>query len=244
MATGERRRAHRSDITPTQRLTNEVDLWLDRVDAASDVDRLAEQLDPAEVARAERFRFRRDRSRFVARRAFLRRVLAGYTGFAPEGIRYRVSARGRPELEPALGITFSASHSDGLAAVAVARDRLVGVDLERIRPVPDVLDLANRVCSPAECAGLQAVAEPVRGEAFLRLWTRKESYVKALGAGLSMRLADLEVGDRDGQAQHLPGSAESFVFAGLDGLPGYVGALAASGSHLNVRHLDAAGWTS
>jgi 4'-phosphopantetheinyl transferase len=244
MATGERRRARGSDIAPTRRLTDQVDLWLDRVDAASEVDRLAEQLDPTEVARAERFRFRRDRSRFVARRAFLRRVLAGYTGVAPARIRYRVSARGRPELESPGGITFSASHSDGLAVIAVARDRLVGVDLERIRPIPDVLDLANRVCSPAEYAGLQSVAEPVRGESFLRLWTRKESYVKALGTGLSMPLTDVDVGNGDGQTRRLPGSDESFVFAGLDGLPGYVGALAASGSHLSVRYADAMGLVS
>ena len=180
----------------------------------------------------------------MARRAFLRRVLAAYAGVAPARIRYRVSPRGRPELVSPGGIAFSASHSDGLAVVAVARDRLVGVDLERIRPVPDVLDLASRVCSPAEYAGLQSVAEPERGEAFLRLWTRKESYVKALGAGLSMPLADVDVGHHDGQARRLPGSDRSFVFAGLDGLAGYVGALAASGSHVNVRRGDAIGLSS
>ena len=177
----------------------------------------------------------------MARRAFLRRVLAGYLGVAPARVRYRVSHRGRPELESPRGITFSASHSDGLAGIAVARDRLVGLDLERIRPLPDLLDLADRVCSPTEYAGLQSVAEPERGEAFLRLWTRKESYVKALGTGLSMPLAELEVGHGDAGARHLPGSDQPFIFAGLDGPAGYVGTLVASGSHLSVRRLDTAG---
>lgn len=240
MATSARVRARGSDIEPTQRLTDEVDLWLDRMDTPRDIETLAEQLDSAEVARAERFRFGRDRIRFVARRAFLRRVLAGYTGIAPARVRYRVSPRGWPELESPCGITFSASHSDGLAGVAVARDRLVGLDLERIRPVPDLLDLANGVCSPAEYAGLQSVAEPDRGETFLRLWTRKESYVKAIGAGLSMPLTDLDVGYHDGPPRRLPGSEQTFVFAGLDGPAGYVGTLVASGSRVSVRRLDAA----
>lgn len=241
MATGARGRARGSDIEPTQRLTDAVDLWLDRVDSPRDIGMLAELLDSAEVARAERFRFSHDRVRFVARRAFLRRVLAGYTGVAPANVRYRVSQRGRPELESACGITFSASHSDGLAGIAVARDRLVGLDLERIRPVPDLLDLADRVCSPTEYAGLQSVAAPERGEAFLRLWTRKESYVKALGAGLSMPLTEIDIGHGDGPARRLPGSEHPFVFAGLDGPAGYVGTLVASGSRLSLRSLDTVG---
>lgn len=241
MATGARGRARGSDIEPTQRLTDEVDLWLERVDSPRDIETLAELLDSAEVARAERFRFRRDRVRFVARRAFLRRVLAGYTGVAPARVRYRVSHRGRPELESACGITFSASHADGLAGIAVARDRLVGLDLERIRPVADLLDLADRVCSPTEYAGLQAVAEPERDEAFLRLWTRKESYVKALGTGLSMPLIEIDVGHGDGPARRLPGSDQTFVFAGLDWPAGYVGTVVASGSRMSVRRLDIVG---
>jgi 4'-phosphopantetheinyl transferase len=232
MATSGRGRALGSEIEPTRRLTDEVDLWVDQVDARRDVAGLAEQLDPAEVARAERFRFQRDRARFVARRTFLRRVLAAYTGVPPARIRYRVSPRGRPELESPGEITFSASHSDGLAVVAVARDRLVGVDLERIRAIPEVLDLAKQVCSQAEYAGLQAIAEPARDEAFLRLWTRKESYVKALGVGLSVPLADV------------PGPDPAFALMGLDGLDGYVGALAASGTHLDVRRCDTAGFPS
>lgn len=180
----------------------------------------------------------------MTRRAFLRRVLAGYTGVAPARIRYRISPKGRPELEAATGISFSASHSDGLAVVAVTRERQVGVDLERIRPVPDVLDMAKTVCTPAEYAGLLALPDASRGEAFLRLWTRKESYVKALGVGLGTPLADLDLGLGDGGPRHLPGSDDPFVFAGLDGLDGYVGALAVSGSHVDVRFGEPAGLAS
>ena len=235
MATSGRGRARGSDIEPTRRLTDDVDLWSEVVDARNDLGMLTEQLDAAEVARAGRFRFERDRSRFIARRAFLRRVLAGYLGVAPELVLYLISARGRPELDSSSGIAFSASHSDGLAVVAVARDRHVGVDLERVRPMPDALDLADRVCSPAESTELRFVAPADRGERFLRLWTRKEAYVKALGAGLSMSLAEIEVGPSGEQPRRLPGAGAPFVFADVDGIDGYVGSIAASGTRVRVR---------
>ena len=236
MATRGRGRACGSDIEPTRRLTDEVHLWSEVVDARDDLEVLTERLDVAEVARAERFRFERDRIRFIVRRAFLRQVLAGYLGVAPARVRYLISARGRPELESS-GIAFSASHSDGLAVVAVARDRHVGVDLERVRPMPEALDLADSVCSPEEFGQLQIAAPADRGELFLRLWTRKEAYVKALGAGLSMALDEIDVGPYGDEPRRLPGADSPFVFADLGGIDGYVGSIAASGSHVRVRRI-------
>ncbi len=228
-----------SDIEPTRRLTDEVHLWSDVVDARDGIEELTERLDAVEVARAGRFRFERDRIRFIVRRAFLRHVLATYTGLEPARIRYRISSSGRPELDDRAGLAFSASHSDGLAVVVVGRDRMVGVDIERVRHVPRVLELAREVCSPGEVARLQAVDASRRHEAFLRNWTRKESYVKALGAGLSMPLARLDVAGSHSGSRHLPGSDEPFVLADLAGLTGFVGAVAASGMSLSVRHAGA-----
>jgi 4'-phosphopantetheinyl transferase len=239
MATAARGPARGSEDDPPQGLSEEVHLWLDEVDAHRAIDTLTEQLDGAEMARAGRFRFERDRTRFVARRAFLRTVLARYIGVAPAKIRYRVSPKGRPELESAFGISFSASHSFGLAVVAVARDRLVGVDLERIRPIPDVLGLAAGVCSPSERAHLRSMSQASRAEAFLSLWTRKEAYAKAIGQGLSMPFDQIDMRHRNDGPRHLMASGEPFVVAGLDGLDGYVGTVAASGSRMSVRHVHA-----
>ncbi len=235
MATSGRGRARGSDIEPTRRLTDEVHLWSEVVDVRDDLQVLTEQLDAAEAARAGRFQFERDRIRFIARRTFLRQVLAGYLGVAPARVRYLISARGRPELASSSGIAFSASHSDGLAVVAVAVDRHVGVDLERVRPMPEALDLADRVCSPAESAHLRIAAPADRDELFLRLWTRKEAYVKALGAGLSMSLDAIDVGPYGDEPRRLPGADAPFVFADVDGIDGYVGSIAASGTSVRVR---------
>jgi 4'-phosphopantetheinyl transferase len=93
------------------------------------------------------------------------------------------------------GLEFNLSHSADLALVAVARERPVGVDLERWKHEMDHLALATRFFSPAERASLQALAE--RGEqlvhGFFAAWTRKEAYLKARGEGVMRGLHHFDV---------------------------------------------------
>jgi 4'-phosphopantetheinyl transferase len=174
-----------------------VSVRLEWVDRALDPEGIA-ILDADERARAARFRFERDRRRFVARRAFLRRILAEHTGLEPGGVRYRRSAHGKPELLDVDGVAFSTSHADDVAIVAVVARGDVGVDIERVRPMPDALEIARRFFTARESAHLLATPASMRSAAFLRLWTRKEACVKLVGRGLSMPLGDFEVLDRPG----------------------------------------------
>jgi 4'-phosphopantetheinyl transferase len=243
MATSGPTRARRSEVQPTDSVTGaglvtEVDLWVERVDQRGDRAALTALLDEVELDRSARFRFERDRARFVARRAFLRGVLSGYLGVRPGAIRYRLSEHRRPELDPVHGLTFSTSHSAGLAVVAVTRDRRVGVDLERTREVPDVLRLAAGVCTPAELDGLRLVDPGRQAEAFLRIWVRKEAYLKALGTGLAVAMDEVHVGDTAG-GRPLRDAHGPFAIASLDGLPGFVGAIAAAGARLDIRRIEA-----
>jgi len=173
-----------------------VDLRLEWVDTAVEPVGIG-TLDPGERARAARFRFERDRRRFVARRLFLRGILAEHLGVEPAGIRYRTTGNGKPELADA-ALAFSTSHADDLAIVAVVAGGEVGVDIERMRPMRDALDIAGRFFTAREVEHLQSRDGAGRSAAFLRLWTRKEAYVKLLGRGLSMPLDDFEVLGLDG----------------------------------------------
>ena len=102
----------------------------------------------------------------------------------------------------------------------------MGVDLERVRPIADASDLAHRFYSRQEYEHLDSVTETSRSEAFLRLWTRKEAYVKAIGAGMSLPFDTFDVLDREegrGRRLRIANGGTSFVLAGLEGLPGFVG---------------------
>jgi 4'-phosphopantetheinyl transferase len=229
--------------------TDEVALWQAALDDPAQMAALWGTLSDDERARAERFRFERDRRRFAVCRGYLRALLAPLTGQAPAELRFRYGARGKPALDAAGGggdLRFNVSHSDGVAIYAVTRGREVGVDLERVRPVRDVEQIAERFFSTPECDALRTVPEEVKLDAFFTCWTRKEAYVKARGEGLGYPLDRFAVSVTPGGPALLApagGADESetapWSLTGLRQPEGYVAALAVEGH--NWR-LSSAGW--
>ena len=210
-----------------------MEIWLADVDAfwAAHASALWELVSDDERARARRFRFERDRDRFVARRALLRAVLGRACSRDPRRLRFAYGPHGKPRLDGA-ETAFSASHSHGLAAFAVARGAEVGIDVERMRDDVDVDGLARRFFAPAEAAALAALAEPERRRAFFAYWTAKEAFVKAIGRGLSYPLDAFVVSLGDRPAVAVEGdSAESarWVLHPFDAGPDHAGALVVAG---------------
>jgi len=148
-------------------------------------------LSKAELERAARFRFHRDRRRFVVRRARLREVLARACACEPGDLAFVANACGKPRLADG-ELHFSASHSAERWIVATARHEL-GVDCEYIDPSIDWRELAQSLFGPREIAALEALPPDQAIRAFFDCWARKEAFVKALGLGLSYPLDAFEV---------------------------------------------------
>ncbi len=171
----------------------------------------ADFLSTAERERSAKFRRDRDRQAFIARRVFLREILARYLGADPAAIEFVRGEFGKPRVKGA-GLHFSASHSSGLALIAVSRTLEIGVDVERIDPEIDRENVARHFF----CGGEIHVAD-ASAEEFFRIWTRKEAYVKAMGVGFSLAPETFDV------SMDPPGwSLESFSPG-----PGYIATLAA-----------------
>ena len=147
-----------------------------------------------EAARAARFVFDHHRRRFVAGRAALRRILGAEVGRAPETLAFEYNPAGKPSLPDGVapGVYFNLSHSDQWALVAVTRVGAVGVDIEKRRPLADVLQLARTAFSRNELDELRPVAPAGREDAFFAGWTRKEADIKARGDRLAL-LGDFDV---------------------------------------------------
>jgi 4'-phosphopantetheinyl transferase len=198
---------------------------------AGAVDELEPLLSADERARARRFAFPRHRAAFVRGRAAVRGILAAYLDVEPAAVRFRYGERGKPELEPRGDLRFNVAHSDELALVAVTRGRDVGVDVERVDRERD-RRVARRFFAASEHAAIEALPERERDLAFLRCWTAKEAYVKALGRGLSLPLDSFEVTVTPPVRLVRPAAeaaAAGIAIRGLDGIDRHVGAVAATG---------------
>ena len=154
----------------------------------ADAKRLEAVLCAEERRRAARYRREQDRVRFIAARATLRCLLAAHLGAEPHEIAFAYGANGKPALSPGGGLEFNLSHSGDLAVIALAHDREVGVDVERLRPLSSAQRIAERLWSSGEAAALGTLDEDARLTAFFATWTRKEAVVKALGEGITGRL--------------------------------------------------------
>jgi 4'-phosphopantetheinyl transferase len=141
-----------------------------------------------EMTRADRLLDRRVRDRFVAGRGFLRESLAAYVGLQPEELRLGGGAQGKPCLVEEFGgrtLRFNLAHSGDLAVLAIAVDREVGIDLERMRYDLSFREMAQRFFSQRERAELFSLPPDRQLAAFYRCWTRKEAYLKGCGTGFS-----------------------------------------------------------
>jgi len=199
---------------------------------------LAETLSVDEQHRADRFYFERDRCSFIATRGILRTLLGRYLDRPPGHLRFCYGPHGKPALTEDCGgdtLRFNVSHSHGMALFAFARDRDVGVDVERIRADFATEEIAERFFARREVVTLRTVPAALRVDAFFNCWTRKEAYIKATGRGLSMPLDEFAVSLAPDEPAALlqtgpdAGEASRWCLWSLAPCPGYVGALAAPG---------------
>jgi 4'-phosphopantetheinyl transferase len=193
-------------------------------------------LDDEERARSRRFVRSLDRHRFVLAHAALRLFLARCLDVDPVTVCYEKGPHGKPRLGTGLvPLEFNLSHSEMLGLLAVAQGRPVGVDVERIREVPDVLGIADAHFSAVERRRLRSLPPAERRAAFIRCWTRKEAVLKASGEGLGLRLDSFDVELAEGSTSALerfagrPGNLAEWSLRDLPSPPGYAaaGAIAA-----------------
>jgi 4'-phosphopantetheinyl transferase len=210
---------------------DEIHVWPIANEASADtIERLALLLSEDELERAYRFHFEHLRTAFIVRRGARRILLGKYIGLEPERLQFVEAQNGKASL--ATTVHFNASRTDGLSVFAIGRNCELGVDVERIRHLPDKHDIAKRFFCPEEAAELARLPEELQEQAFFYCWTRKEAYLKATGEGLSAPLDQFRVtlSQRDParfiHILHDPALTQRWRLHDLDVSAGYVAALA------------------
>lgn len=200
-------------------------------------------LSPEEKVRHDRFHSRHDRDQFALGRGGLRVLLARYCRSSPAEVPLRLTPEGKPVLPAGTnpdGWMFNVAHADGLVVWAFARDRLVGIDTEPVRPLAEEAGVVADYFTPAEVEAYRALPEGERTRGFLRAWTRKEAVLKAAGVGLTEGLAHFVVSlGPDEPACVLRGEpggidASRWSLHDLKIDPGHITALAVLGSDVRI----------
>ncbi len=217
---------------------DEVQLWRVDLEAIGGEESTWRQaLSSDELARAGRFHFARDRQRFMACRAMLRKILAAYLNADAKELRFAYSKKEKPSLVIPAGhdIAFNVAHSSSVALLAFTRGRNIGVDVEQLRRDFDPDAIAKRFFSEYERKQLAALPPEEQVEAFFRCWTRKEAYMKATGEGLSLPLTQFDVSLATGEKNALlatrpdPNEAQGWSLQEIPSGPGFVAALCVQG---------------
>lgn len=186
---------------------DEVHIWrLQTGRTAAEFEELAGCLTDEELRRVNRYHFDSDRKRALVSRGWLRRLLGSYLHVAPLSLEFAVGPQGKLSLADArfAELSLNVTHSHELVLYAFARRCELGLDVEHVNPMRNMLAIARRHFTPREIELLEMPSTSSRTMEleFFRLWTRKESVIKAVGTGLSTPLDDFDVSSAAGE----PGS--------------------------------------
>lgn len=227
---------------------HEVHIWRSGLTvSAQTLDALSLLLSPDERERAGRFVFERERRHFTVARGVLRLLLAAYSASAPADLVFGYGPEGKPFLAGPpddAGLAFNLAHSGDWAVYGFTRSGRIGVDVERHRDLKDIGQLAATVFSARELATWQALPAHQRQTAFYAGWTRKEAFVKALGAGLSFPLDRFDVALDPGQPPRVlevrgdPAEAGRWRLVAFSPAPDLSGAVALDGQQTTLTFWD------
>jgi 4'-phosphopantetheinyl transferase len=203
---------------------------------------LGSLLSAEERRRADEFAFERDARRFIVSHAVLRTLLGRAVGIPAGELSFRMKPGLKPVLEASAAqpIHFSLSRSEELVLIGLA-SRPLGVDVEWSARTVDTEAVSDFVLSDREREACRRLDPSDRRRAFLQCWTQKEAYLKAIGKGLSVSPASVEVSlgpDEGTRLKSVAGDSRAAAKWFVDLVTpceGYIGAVAILGNRRQVQ---------
>jgi len=142
--------------------------------------------------------------------ALLDMALQQETGILLTDCRIELLEHGKPVITNYPDVHFNLSHSKRYFLVGLSPEP-IGVDIETERKITP--NLAEKVFTEREQKSLPSIEDPTYTQAFLHIWTKKESYTKALGIGYQGLWNQIETADLIDSFIWKTFSQENFVFS-------------------------------
>jgi 4'-phosphopantetheinyl transferase len=146
-----------------------------------------EVLNEAERKRANKYHQQKDKQRFIIARGLLKKTASLYLGVPVPEIQINVGANKKPFISSSsiLKLEYNLSHAGNWIIMAFGLGT-IGIDVEQMQADFNYESLLPVCFSSLEQDYIQN--KPNSRELFYRLWTRKESFVKATSKGLDDNL--------------------------------------------------------
>lgn len=154
-----------------------------------------------EKKRINRLKFKKDKEARAISRYLLRKILSECLKIDAKTIKLVNDKYDRPilVLPKIKNFHFNVSHSGDYIVIAISSNGRVGIDIEKIKPIN--LSVSDTCFTKNEIKYLYN-KKGTEIERFYKLWTLKESFVKAIGEGLSYPLKKFNFKLKDGLIKH------------------------------------------
>lgn len=143
-----------------------------------------------ERARCEALQSSSLRLKYICSHGLLRESLAAVLNKSPDSFSFIQNPYGKLALNCGL-IQFSLSHSENMLAIAFSRCSDIGVDIEGVKEVSGLKDIAKNFFSPRELLILEKYAGRSFLKTFYKIWTSKEAIVKCMGTGFDCEVNEI-----------------------------------------------------
>ena len=176
---------------------DDVHIWTVSLNPSDDIiSEFSNILSADEKEKADRFKFPELKKQYTVFHAVLRKLLSHYLGSSEKEITYTHGAYGKPEVTENINlqnIRFNMSKSSEAGIYAFTLQNEVGVDIEKIKSMPDMNSIVKRHFSKEETELYEGLQDSEKEEWFYTIWARKEALLKAIGCGLYMPLEQIDV---------------------------------------------------
>lgn len=151
-------------------------------------------LSEEELSKASKFKLKKDQELYIISHGLLRVILSKYITITPGDLVFQRTGKGKPFLQN-IGkkYFFNLSHTEAMVIIAINWIDEIGVDIEKINSDFSWQEIAQYYYNVAELTNLNKVGKDSAIQLFYTYWTRKESFLKAIGLGLIDDIRSLEV---------------------------------------------------
>ena len=171
----------------------EVHIWWIKLSSLRDyIEQLINLLSMDEKIRLSKFKFSTLQEDFAICRGSLKVLLSKYLQILPKKIVLSYMKQGKPYL-PNSHLCFNLSHSGDFALIAITNAQSIGIDIEEIKSIHDVYDVAKLILSEKEYSQWLSLSHLEQKSIFYQTWVKKEALSKGLGEGLNLSFNAFEV---------------------------------------------------